>query len=254
MCFPRSPADSLPAALSTAWTRIAAAAAVGALIFAASGCGRADKPPDLVRGKELFVGKATCGSCHTLRHAGTKGTQGPNLDAAFGPSRRQGIKEQTIRGVVDDQISHVIKGSIMPKNLVRGQDADDVAAYVARVAGQPGKDTGKLATAGLPAVSNKPVNAQNGKITIDAAPSGALAFTAKKANSPAGPLEIVMKNPAPIQHNIAIEGGGVDVKGPVVGTGGTSTVKSNLKPGKYQFLCTVPGHAAGGMRGELVVQ
>jgi mono/diheme cytochrome c family protein len=240
--------------LSPPWTRIAAAAAAGALILAASGCGRADKPPDLVRGKELFVGKGTCGSCHTLRRANTKGTQGPNLDEAFGSARRQGIKEPTIRGVVKDQIALVIRGSIMPKNLVKGQDAEDVAAYVARVAGQPGKDTGKLATAGLPAVSNKPVAAKNGKILIDAAPSGALAFTAKNANAPPGALEMIMKNPSPIQHNIAIEGGGVNVKGPVVGTGGTSTVKANVKPGKYEFLCTVPGHAAGGMRGELVVQ
>jgi uncharacterized cupredoxin-like copper-binding protein len=60
-----------------------------------------------------------------------------------------------------------------------------------------------------------------------------------------------MKNPSPIEHDIAIEGDG---KGPVVGNGGTSQFKTTLKPGKYTFLCTVPGHADGGMQGELTVK
>jgi mono/diheme cytochrome c family protein len=36
----------------------------------------------------------------------------------------------------------------MPAGLYKGQDAQDVASYVAAVAAKPGKDTGQLATAG----------------------------------------------------------------------------------------------------------
>ena len=35
----------------------------------------------------------------------------------------------------------------MPARLVKGQDAQDVAAYVATVAAEPGQDTGALARA-----------------------------------------------------------------------------------------------------------
>ena len=119
-----------------------------ALALPAAGCGNRDEP-DLANGKALFIGEGKCGSCHVLTRAGTRGTQGPDLDEAFGPSRRQGLGEETVAGVVEQQIGQVRKGSIMPEDLVTGEDARDVAAYVAHVAGQPGEDTGALATAGL---------------------------------------------------------------------------------------------------------
>jgi mono/diheme cytochrome c family protein len=113
----------------------------------AAGCGREEA--DLVNGKALFIGEGTCGSCHTLERAGTMGSQGPNLDDAFGPARRDGLGEQTVAGIVHEQIDETLRGSEMPEDLVTGDDARDVAAYVAEVAGMPGEDTGALATAGL---------------------------------------------------------------------------------------------------------
>lgn len=62
-----------------------------------------------------------------------------------------------------------------------------------------------------------------------------------------------MANPSQLEHNIAIKGNGVNVKGPVVGNGGTSNVNVQLKPGDYEFYCSVPGHEAGGMKGTLHV-
>jgi uncharacterized cupredoxin-like copper-binding protein len=35
--------------------------------------------------------------------------------------------------------------------------------------------------------------------------------------------------------------------------GGTKTLSVSLKPGTYTFECTVPGHAAAGMKGTLTV-
>jgi len=220
-------------------------------VAAIAGCGRGGKP-DLVNGKTLFVQK--CGSCHTLARANTKGVQGPNLDAAFVEARTQGFGESGIKGVVFNQISHVRRGSIMPLNLVKGDDARDVAAYVAFAAANPGKDSGQLATAGQPKQSSKPAVEKNGQLTIPANPTGALAFEYSKATAKAGQVTLDMPNQAPIQHDISIRGNGVNQQGPRVGTGGTSKITVNLKPGTYTFYCSVPGHEAGGMKGTLVVK
>lgn len=107
----------------------------------AAGCGagpRTSGGPELARGKELFGQK--CGSCHVLRDAGTRGTIGPDLDAAFGAVREQGFAESTIRRVVRGQIANPLEETGtgqpgMPANLVTGADADAVAAYVTAVAG-----------------------------------------------------------------------------------------------------------------------
>lgn len=217
-----------------------------------AGCGGRGNNADLVHGKTLFVQK--CGSCHTLARAGTKGIQGPNLDAAFHVARAQGFGSSGIKGVVLSQISHVRRGSIMPLNLVRGNDARDVAAYVGYAASKPGKDTGDLAAAGQTQVNKKPAVEKNGTLTIPANPTGALAFEYNKANATAGKVSLSMPNQAPITHDISIKGNGVNVQGPRVGKGGTSKISANLKPGTYTFYCSVPGHEAGGMKGTLTVK
>jgi mono/diheme cytochrome c family protein len=222
-----------------------------ALAGLAAGCGR-EKEPDLVNGKTLFVER--CARCHVLNRADARGVQAPNLDEAFAAARADGMTEETVEGVVSRQIENVRRSSTMPANLVTGDDKRDVAAYVARVAAQPGQDQGELAQAGKPKVSKKPVRAKDGRLDIDADRSGATAFTAVNAVAPAGPLQLIMDNPSSVQHNIAVEGGGVDEKGAVVGKGGVSRVSANLKAGKYTFLCTVPGHAEGGMKGTLTVE
>ena len=119
--------------------------ALAAVLFA--GCGR-EESPDLVAGKAQFVQK--CGSCHTLKRAQTQGKTGPDLDAAFRAAlATKGIDRKTVQGVVQDQIHNVRRNSVMPKNLVKGAVARDVAAYVAFATGKSGEDTGALASAGL---------------------------------------------------------------------------------------------------------
>jgi plastocyanin len=235
---------------------LCAAGVALALALAAAGCGAGTANPksaDLVNGKKLFIGKATCGSCHALQRAGTKGNQGPDLDAAFVNSRDNGFGDSVIAGVVLDQIHHPRRGSIMPAGLVKGDDARDVAAYVGAVAGKPGKDAGLLASVGTTNNANKVAVEKGGKITIPADPTGALAFTFGKATATAGKATFSMPNPAPIPHNLAIEGP-VKGAGPIVQKGGTSTFTATLKPGSYTFLCEVPGHAAAGMKGTLTVK
>ena len=116
------------------------AAATAALL--AAGCGSvgfSEGTGDQTRGKELFIAK--CGSCHVLADAGTKGQIGPNLDDAFRESRQSGLGESTIVQVVRGQIAYPITETPtgapgMPADLVTGQDADDVASYVGKVAGK----------------------------------------------------------------------------------------------------------------------
>jgi cbb3-type cytochrome c oxidase subunit III len=114
--------------------RAAVLALATALLAAGCGTGGIAKSADQDRGKQLFQSK--CAGCHMLAAANAKGTVGPNLDEAFAYDRRQGFKQVTIEQVVRDQIE--LASGRMPPNLVRGADADAVAAYVAGVAGKPG--------------------------------------------------------------------------------------------------------------------
>lgn len=114
--------------------------ALGAfLAFAAAGCGSSDA--DLNNGRNLFIVK--CGTCHTLAEAGSNNPTGPDLDAAFAAAREAGMDDDTVEGVVSDQISNPrftdpADPAYMPANIVTGTDAEDVAAYVGSVAGVPG--------------------------------------------------------------------------------------------------------------------
>ena len=121
-----------------------AVVALAAALLAGCGTGGISKSGDTDRGKQLFVQK--CGGCHTLAAAGTHGNQGPNLDDAFQASRKQGFEQVTIEQVVRDQIELAVPP--MPANLVKGADADAVAAYVASVAANPSAAPAKNATSG----------------------------------------------------------------------------------------------------------
>jgi cytochrome c2 len=126
--------------------RLAALAAAAVAMVALTGCAIKHPVANVVRGKELFVAK--CGACHTLSHAGTAGTRGPNLDDAFREDRANGYKSSAIEGLVAYWIQHPNPQGVMPTGLYKGQRATDVAAYVAAVAAVPGQDTGALAQAG----------------------------------------------------------------------------------------------------------
>jgi mono/diheme cytochrome c family protein len=110
------------------------------------GCSVKHPTANVVQGKVLFTQK--CGSCHTLAHANTSGTTGPNLDDMFVQPRADGVNSSAIQGLVDYWIRYPNTQGVMPAMLYHGQNAQDVAAYVAAVAGRPGKDTGALAAAG----------------------------------------------------------------------------------------------------------
>lgn len=92
-----------------------------------------------------------------------------------------------------------------------------------------------------------------GAIEISADPGNALRFDVSELTAAAGTVTITMANPSSLPHNVAIKGDGVDAKGEIVSSGGTSTVSADLAPGTYTFYCSVPGHEQGGMTGTLTV-
>ena len=107
-----------------------------------------------------------------------------------------------------------------------------------------------------PSVSAAPASgAAGGRVLhIKADPGGRLKFNVGALRGSAGAVKIVMANPSQLSHSIAIEGNGVNAAGRVVGPGGTSTVSADLKPGRYTFFCTVPGHRQAGMQETLTVK
>ncbi len=116
-----------------------AAVALGGLVLAGCGgtVGYSEGTGDRMRGKELFL--KGCGSCHTLADAGTSGTIGPDLDYAFVQSRLDGLGQETVQQVVRGQIAYPVvdpptDAPGMPADIYVGQDAEDVATYVASVA------------------------------------------------------------------------------------------------------------------------
>jgi mono/diheme cytochrome c family protein len=114
--------------------RIAVVIALGVGVLAASGCGGDDfADADLEAGKQTFV--TLCSSCHTLDESGRPPSNiGPNLDDSFRASREVGMAEAQFAGVVQRWIR--IAQKPMPRNLVEGEEARDVAAYIASVAGR----------------------------------------------------------------------------------------------------------------------
>jgi mono/diheme cytochrome c family protein len=84
--------------------------------------------------KELFASK--CGSCHTLAAAGTDGIVGPDLDDILVTS---GANNADAYGGIYTRVLNAVTcgiGGRMPAGIVVGDEAKDVARFVAAYAGQ----------------------------------------------------------------------------------------------------------------------
>jgi uncharacterized cupredoxin-like copper-binding protein len=129
--------------------------------------------------------------------------------------------------------------------------------------GSSSKSTSSSTTAAAPAptttTSSTPAPATGGttagKLSLAANPEGQLKYDTSSLTAKAGSVTINFTNAAPLAHNVNIE----SASGGVVGAtptfqGGSKSLSVNLKPGKYKFFCSVPGHRAAGMEGSLTVQ
>jgi mono/diheme cytochrome c family protein len=115
--------------------RLLLATAIAALIaLSVTACGKqgisVSKDSSDYPGADLFA--THCSGCHTLSAAGTQGTgnrglrtQGPNLD------QRTETYDDALFAIRNGGFS----GAIMPQNIVVGQEAEQVARFVAKYAG-----------------------------------------------------------------------------------------------------------------------
>jgi len=127
--------------------------------------------------------------------------------------------------------------------------------------GQPTEGGGGSETAGPAEPGAKDEGEQKGEsgkptaLTLSADPSGELKFDKTTLTANAGQVTITMTNPSPVAHNVALRGNGVDEKGDIVQGNEKSTVEATVEAGQsYEFYCSVPGHAQGGMRGTVNVK
>ena len=75
-------------------------------------------------------------------------------------------------------------------------------------------------------------------------------FVLSPTSAKAGSVTFTVVNKGHLGHDFAIAG----KKTAVIAPGKTGTLTVTLKAGKYPYKCTVPGHAAAGMKGIFVVK
>jgi uncharacterized cupredoxin-like copper-binding protein len=74
-----------------------------------------------------------------------------------------------------------------------------------------------------------------------------------KSTLAAGFYSFEVKNDGKIEHDLVVEGNGVDEKTPTIDAGKSATLKVDLKPGTYDVYCSIPGHKQAGMDVKLTV-
>ena len=181
----------------------------GALALALSACGTGGKVSatvDVQNGKQLFQQK--CAGCHALAAVGSAGGIGPNLDDSFAQARADGYKESAIANIVHDQIRYAGQyptaqnnpdylTANMPRNLVKGQDADDVAAFVAANAGLQGFAASQV------------ISGTNGKQIFQKKCASCHTLKDAGATGTIGPNLDQLKPSFAVAQNQVIHGGGV---------------------------------------------
>jgi plastocyanin len=152
----------------------------------------------------------------------------------------------------------------MPKRLLTAVVVGAIASFVLAACGSS-DDTSTAATevptnAEATTTNDDGTNASangggGGTVTIEADPSGALAFTQTKVDAPAGSDTIEFSNSSSTGHNVEIEdSSGEDVAGTDTITDGKTSTTADLQPGTYTFYCGVPGHRDAGMEGTITVK
>lgn len=105
--------------------------------------GAEDVPSELQAGQSLF--ETNCGTCHALYAAGTDGNFGPNLDELLapagppeGPNAAQTIEatEGRVLNAIEGGVDSTTTPGRMPAQIVNEQQAEAIAEFVARTAGE----------------------------------------------------------------------------------------------------------------------
>lgn len=87
-------------------------------------------------------------------------------------------------------------------------------------------------------------------VTVTAGKPAEFKFTLSKKSVARGTVTFTVANKGKLEHDFKIAG----KKTVKLKPGKSATLKVTLKAGKAAYLCTLPGHAAGGMKGTLTVK
>lgn len=125
----------------------------------------------------------------------------------------------------------------------------------ARAAEQASATQSTTTPATTTSTATTPSGGGGSTIKVSADPTGQLKFQQTSLTATAGKDTIDFTNDSPLGHNVQIQ----DSSGKLVGgtktiTGTSTTATVDLKPGKYIFFCSIPGHEAAGMKGTLTVK
>ena len=124
--------------------RVLAAASILAIGAGVTACGSEDisptvknDDPAIARGADLFAER--CAGCHTLDVVGAQGgaTEIKDRERVDGPNFN--VRRETPESVLYAIRNGGFSGAIMPENIVVGREADDVAAFLSKYAGQERK-------------------------------------------------------------------------------------------------------------------
>lgn len=104
--------------------------------------GAQDVPADLKTGQSIF--QTNCGNCHTLYAAGTDGNFAPNLDELLAPSGApSGSSAQQTIAATEKRVLNALENGVdsstpgrMPAGILSGEQAEEVAKFVAHTAGE----------------------------------------------------------------------------------------------------------------------
>jgi uncharacterized cupredoxin-like copper-binding protein len=108
-------------------------------------------------------------------------------------------------------------------------------------------------TTTTPATTSSATPKASQTVDVTADPSGKLEYVQKTLTAKAGTVDFKLTNASPVPHDIAIaQGTTVEGTSAIINNGSTDLTVT-LKPGTYQFYCSVPGHKEAGMTGTLTV-
>jgi mono/diheme cytochrome c family protein len=129
--------------MTTRRRRVLAAGAIIAAGLTAAACGSEDvslkggESANVERGAQLFADR--CSGCHTMEVAGAQGgaTRVHDRERPDGPNFN--VRRETRDSVLYAIRNGGFSGAIMPENIAVGNDANDIAAFLAKYAGQDRK-------------------------------------------------------------------------------------------------------------------
>jgi uncharacterized cupredoxin-like copper-binding protein len=184
------------------------------------------------------------------------GLRKPDFPSSLGGQRAvMGVSVVLVLAAVSTAVitsSVPAKGSTTPTQTQALPAVPVVSVPVA--AGSSSTSSEPTATTGTPAPASSPAASKAGSsLALAADPAGALAYNTKQLSAKAGTVTITMTNMSPLEHDVAVAEGTKVLGATPVFKGGTMKLTLKLKPGKYVFYCTVPGHRQAGMEGTLNV-